>query len=123
MELEEGQYLAQEFTLLSPVFQVQNPDELVVQHKTLKDVGATEGSFIKKQFPKASYFKIKIDKEQFPSHYNASLDACLGFKKDLDWLCINRDINYTLTTTEPDGQEFLTFPFFQPGIYALILNP
>lgn len=41
----------------------------------------------------------------------------------MDWLCINRDTNLTLTSTDPDGQEFLTFPFFQPGIYALILNP
>lgn len=48
VELKEGQFLDQEFTLLSPVFQIQNLDELVVQHKTLKDVGATEGSFIKK---------------------------------------------------------------------------
>lgn len=105
------------YSLLAPVVNIENLDE-EIQESDLN------GQIKRTSFAQAVYLKFKIDVDQFPKSLNYSLDSCLGIKQDDLWLCIGRDSNLTLTSyNNVTNTTLITYPIYQPGIYAYIINP
>jgi len=64
-----------------------------------------------------------MDADHFPIMYDDSKDSCLARKQGGYWVCIGRAGNTTSTEGAEDDGRYVSYPIFQPGVYALILSP
>lgn len=98
---------------------IQNLDE------AFEAVGSGEGpdrKFAQYHFSQQSLLVFKMDLNHFPTAFDQSKDSCLALKRHEYWVCVGRYSNTSHTASFKQDAR-VSYPVYQSGVYALILNP